>query len=148
MVLGVSNQPLCSLSLASLLPGQLYSRVSAPGSLPAQALPPINIANSLQWERINSKKSTPNKNIVFIKPLPGPLENISKDYLERIAAQCLPIMNKHYLAVVSLEEYEPNREFWGKLFRCSIIVNDNQIQILSSSSWRLEELIYCRKMFQ
>jgi DNA-dependent metalloprotease WSS1 len=66
------------------------------------------------WERINNKKSTPNKNIVFIKPLPGPYEKTSQDFLERIAAQCLPIMNKHHLAVVSLEEYEPNREFWGK----------------------------------
>jgi DNA-dependent metalloprotease WSS1 len=67
------------------------------------------------WERINNKKSTPNKNVVFIKPLPGPYEKISQDYLERIAAQCLPIMNKHHLAVVSFEEYEPNHEFWGKV---------------------------------
>jgi DNA-dependent metalloprotease WSS1 len=67
------------------------------------------------WERINNKKSTPNKNVVFIKPLQGPQEKPSHDYLERIAAQCLPIMNKHHLAVASLEEYEPNREFWGRL---------------------------------
>jgi len=67
----------------------------------------------LGWERINNKKSTPNKNIVFIKPRAGPDEAISKDYLERIAAQCLPIMNRNYLAVASLEEYEPNLEFWG-----------------------------------
>ncbi|KAE9381771.1 WLM-domain-containing protein [Stipitochalara longipes BDJ] len=76
----------------------------------------------LGWERINSKTSTPNKNIVFIKPLPGPQESISKDYLERIAAQCLPIMKKHHLAVVSLEEYEPNREFWGRNFNNGEIV--------------------------
>lgn len=68
----------------------------------------------LGWERINIKQSAPNKNIVFIKPLPGSSEKIAKDYLERIAAQCLPIMNRHHLAVVSLEEYEPNREFWGQ----------------------------------
>jgi hypothetical protein len=67
----------------------------------------------LGWERINSKSSTPSKNIVFIKPQPGPDENLSKNFLERIAAQCLPIMNSHHLAVVSLEEYQPNREFWG-----------------------------------
>jgi hypothetical protein len=54
----------------------------------------------LGWERINAKKSSPH-------------ENISKEFLERIAAQCLPIMNKHHLAVLSLEEYEPNLEFWG-----------------------------------
>jgi hypothetical protein len=70
----------------------------------------------LGWERINTKKTTPNKNIVFLKPLAGSQENISRDYLERIAAQCLPIMNKYHLAVVSLEEYEPNREFWGRNF--------------------------------
>ncbi|PBP19253.1 potassium transporter [Diplocarpon rosae] len=70
----------------------------------------------LGWERINVKRSQPNKNIVFIKPRPGPDEQTSKDYLERIAAQCLPVMNKHHLAVVSLEEYEPNHEFWGRNF--------------------------------
>jgi hypothetical protein len=69
----------------------------------------------LGWERMNTKKSSPNKNIVFIKPRPGPNELKAKEYLERIAAQCLPIMNKEYLCVVSLEEYEPNYEFWGLL---------------------------------
>jgi hypothetical protein len=68
----------------------------------------------LGWERINAKRSSPNKNIVFIKPRPGPLESAAKDFLGRIAAQCLPIMNKYHLAVVSLEEYEPNLEFWGR----------------------------------
>jgi hypothetical protein len=68
----------------------------------------------LGWERINAKRTPPNKNIVFIKPLTGSYEETAKDFLERIAAQCLPIMNKHYLAVVSLEEYEPNLEFWGE----------------------------------
>lgn len=67
----------------------------------------------LGWERLNVKRTSPNKNIVFMKPRPGPDESTSQDFLERIAAQCLPIMNKHHLAVVSLEEYEPNREFWG-----------------------------------
>jgi hypothetical protein len=67
----------------------------------------------LGWERINAKRAPPNKNIVFIKPLAGAYEQTAKDFLKRIAAQCLPIMTKHYLAVVSLEEYEPNLEFWG-----------------------------------
>jgi hypothetical protein len=39
-------------------------------------------------QRLNAKKTQPNGNIVFIKPLPGPDEEIAKDYLERIAAQC------------------------------------------------------------
>lgn len=67
----------------------------------------------LGWERLNAKRTPPNKNIVFIKPLHGPTESTSKDFLERIAAQCVPIMSKNHLAVVSLEEYEPNLEFWG-----------------------------------
>jgi hypothetical protein len=76
----------------------------------------------LGWERLNAKKSAPNKNVVFIKPLKGPHESVSKDFLERIAAQCLPIMNKHHLAVVSLEEYEPNLEFWGRNFNGGEII--------------------------
>lgn len=67
----------------------------------------------LGWERINVKKTPPNKNIAFIKTLPAVDEATSKDFLERIAAQCLPIMNNNHLAVVSLEEYEPNTEFLG-----------------------------------
>ncbi|KAL5320636.1 hypothetical protein ACEPPN_011446 [Leptodophora sp. 'Broadleaf-Isolate-01'] len=82
----------------------------------------------LGWERINVKQSQPNKNVVFIKPLPGPDEKTSKDYLERIAAQCLPIMNRHHLAVVSLEEYEPNLEFWGRNFN-----NGEVIQLVLKS---------------
>jgi hypothetical protein len=78
----------------------------------ASTSPTINMP--LGWERINVKQTQPNKNIVFIKPIAGPDENTAKDFLQRIAAQCLPVMNKHHLAVVSLEEYEPNLEFWGK----------------------------------
>ncbi|KAE8442283.1 hypothetical protein EG329_003483 [Mollisiaceae sp. DMI_Dod_QoI] len=82
----------------------------------------------LGWERINARTSGPNKNIVFIKPLPGPDTNTSKDFLERIAAQCFPIMQKHHLAVVSLEEYEPNLEFWGRNFN-----NGEVIQLVLKS---------------
>ncbi|TVY73354.1 DNA-dependent metalloprotease WSS1-like protein [Lachnellula suecica] len=70
----------------------------------------------LGWQRLNEKKVSPNKNIVFIKPLKGPDEAIARDFLERIAAQCAPIMNRHYLAVASLEEYEPNNSFVGRNF--------------------------------
>ncbi|TVY37059.1 DNA-dependent metalloprotease WSS1-like protein [Lachnellula cervina] len=108
----------------------------------------------LGWERINNKKSTPNKNIVFIKPRPGPEEAISKDYLERIAAQCLPIMNRNYLAVVSLEEYEPNLEFWGRNFNNGEII---QLVLKSPSTGRwlpfkfvqmvmMHELAHCKEM--
>ncbi|KAG9248856.1 WLM domain-containing protein [Calycina marina] len=87
----------------------------------------------LGWERINAKCSAPNKNIVFIKPRPGPDESISKDFLERIAAQCLPIMNKHALVVVSLEEYEPNLEFWGRNFNTGEVI---QLVLKSPSTGR------------
>ena len=86
----------------------------------------------LGWERINEKSVSPNKNIVFIKPRPGPYENFAKDYLERIAAQCLPIMNKHILALVSLEEYEPNREFWGTQRLLTLTLNSNFQQVGTS----------------
>jgi hypothetical protein len=69
----------------------------------------------LGYERMNVKQNVPNKNIVFIKPLPGSMEGTSKDFLERVAAQCLPLMKKHHLAVVSLEEYAPNSEFLGMM---------------------------------
>ncbi|KAH6675693.1 WLM domain-containing protein [Halenospora varia] len=87
----------------------------------------------LGWERINNKKSQPNKNIIFIKPLPGSTETTAKDFLERIAAQCLPIMNKNYLAVVSLEEYEPNLEFWGRNFNNGEVI---QLVLRSPSTGR------------
>jgi hypothetical protein len=42
----------------------------------------------LGLQRLNVKKSRPNDNINFIKPLAGPDEKIAQDFLERIAAQC------------------------------------------------------------
>jgi hypothetical protein len=39
-------------------------------------------------QRLNVKKSQPNPNIVFIKPLKGKDEAVAQDFLERIAAQC------------------------------------------------------------
>jgi hypothetical protein len=40
------------------------------------------------WQRLNERKTQPNPNIVFIKPLEGPDKKIAQDFLERIAAQC------------------------------------------------------------
>ncbi|KAI6250036.1 DNA-dependent metalloprotease [Erysiphe necator] len=108
----------------------------------------------LGWERINTKKSSPNKNVVFIKPRPGPDESTSQKYLERIAAQCVPIMKKHHLYVVTLEEYEPNLEFWGRNFN-----NGEVIQLVlkspSTNRWLpfnfvqmvfMHELAHCKEM--
>lgn len=53
-------------------------------------------------QRINAKKSHPNDRIVFIKPLKGPDEKTSQDFLERISAQCgkypHPLLNILYFA--------------------------------------------------
>jgi hypothetical protein len=72
--------------------------------------------------RLNQQASThPNDRIVFIKPLPRPPSDqasfdLADTFLRAIAAQCLPIMKKHYLSVTTLEEYEPNPEFIGRNF--------------------------------
>lgn len=72
--------------------------------------------------RLNQRPSAhPNDRIVFIKPLPRPPSDqasydLADTFLRAIAAQCLPIMKKHYLSVTTLEEYEPNPEFIGRNF--------------------------------
>lgn len=73
-------------------------------------------------QRLNARRTQPNANIVFIKPLPGPDSAIAENFLERIAAQCLPIMKEHHLSVVTLEEYEPNREFVGRNFNAGEVI--------------------------
>lgn len=72
--------------------------------------------------RLNHQKSShPNDRIIFIKPLPRAATQTSDAetadlFLRAIAAQCLPIMKKHWLSVTTLEEYEPNKEFMGRNF--------------------------------
>ncbi|KAF7545380.1 hypothetical protein G7Z17_g9202 [Cylindrodendrum hubeiense] len=106
------------------------------------------------YQRLNEKKSQPNPNIVFIKPLTGPDEKIARDFLERIAAQCRPIMREHHLYVTSLEEYEPNREFVGRNFNAGEVV---QLVLKSPSTGRwlpfdyvqmvmMHELAHCKQM--
>jgi hypothetical protein len=46
--------------------------------------------------------------------LKGPNEEIAKDILIRIAAKVVPIMKNQGMDVMSLEEFEPNREFVGR----------------------------------
>jgi len=50
----------------------------------------------------------------FITPLKGADEEIARDILNRVAAKVVPIMKKHGIDVMSLEEFEPNREFVGR----------------------------------
>ncbi|KAF7543494.1 hypothetical protein G7046_g9988 [Stylonectria norvegica] len=106
------------------------------------------------YQRLNEKKSQPNPNIVFIKPLKGPDEKIAQDFLERIAAQCRPVMREHYLYVTSLEEYEPNREFVGRNFNAGEVV---QLVLKSPRTGRwlpfdyvqmvmMHELAHCKQM--
>ncbi|TEY63698.1 hypothetical protein BOTCAL_0152g00170 [Botryotinia calthae] len=108
----------------------------------------------LGWERINAKRTQPNNNIVFIKPLSGEDQAKSQEFLERIAAQCTPIMNKHHLAVASLEEYLPNLEFWGRNFNNGEVI---QLVLKSPSTGRwlpfkfvqmvmMHELAHCKQM--
>ncbi|KAF5875435.1 putative wlm domain-containing protein [Botrytis fragariae] len=108
----------------------------------------------LGWERINAKRTQPNSNIVFIKPLSGEDQSKSQEFLERIAAQCTPIMNKHHLAVASLEEYPPNLEFWGRNFNNGEVI---QLVLKSPSTGRwlpfkfvqmvmMHELAHCKQM--
>ncbi|EQL00215.1 WLM domain containing protein [Ophiocordyceps sinensis CO18] len=105
-------------------------------------------------QRLNARKSQPNPNIVFIKPLPGPTETVAQGFLERIAAQCVPIMRKHRLYVMSLEEYEPNREFVGRNFNAGEVV---QLVLKSphTGHWlpfeyvqmvMMHELAHCKQM--
>ncbi|KAI9781152.1 MAG: hypothetical protein M1839_006260 [Geoglossum umbratile] len=73
-------------------------------------------------ERINARQRSPNDRIVFIKPLDGPDKALAQDFLERVAAICSPIMKANHLAVMSLEEYEPNLEFVGRNFNAGEVI--------------------------
>ncbi|KAI1779788.1 WLM-domain-containing protein [Hypoxylon cercidicola] len=108
----------------------------------------------LGFERINAKKSQPNERIVFIKPLEGPDKAIAQAFLERIAAQCLPVMRENHILVTSLEEYEPNREFVGRNFNAGEVV---QLVLKSPSTGQwlpfnyvqmvmMHELAHCKQM--
>ncbi|OTB13907.1 hypothetical protein K445DRAFT_319441 [Daldinia sp. EC12] len=108
----------------------------------------------LGYERINARKSQPNDHIVFIKPLEGPDKEIAQQFLERIAAQCLPIMREHHISVVSLEEYEPNREFVGRNFNAGQVIQ-LVLKSLSTRQWlpfnyvqmvMMHELAHCKQM--
>ena len=76
----------------------------------------------LGFERLNERTQRPNANVNFIKPLPGPDSAIAKDFLERIAAQCYPIMKEHYISVMALEEHEPSPEFLGRNFNAGEVI--------------------------
>lgn len=78
----------------------------------------------LGLQRLNERIQRPNANINFIQPLPdrGRDTSIARDFLERIAAQCYPVMKQHSLAVMTLAEHEPNPEFLGRNFNAGEVV--------------------------
>jgi hypothetical protein len=105
-------------------------------------------------ERINARRRSPNDRIVFIKPLEGPDRALAQDFLERVAAVCYPIMKANHLAVMSLEEYEPNMEFVGRNFNAGEVV---QLVLKAPYSGRwlpfrhvqmvmMHELAHCKQM--
>ncbi|KKY38282.1 putative wlm domain-containing protein [Diaporthe ampelina] len=104
-------------------------------------------------QRLNAKKTQPNDRVVFIKPLKGKDEAVAQEFLERIAAQCLPIMKEHHLSITTLEEYEPNPEFVGRNFNAGEIIQ--LVLKARSGHWlpfnyvqmvMMHELAHCRQM--
>lgn len=76
----------------------------------------------LGFERLNERRKRPNELINFIKPLPSPDEDLARDFLERVAAVCYPVMKANHIAVMALEEHEPNREFVGRNFNAGEVI--------------------------
>lgn len=78
----------------------------------------------LGFLRLNERSQRPNSHINFIQPLPnrGSDTAIAQCFLERIAAQCYPIMKEHGLAIMTLAEHEPNAEFLGRNFNAGEVI--------------------------
>jgi DNA-dependent metalloprotease WSS1 len=74
-------------------------------------------------QRLNARPSShPTPHVGFIKPLPGPGTERARQILSRVAAICHPILAEHHLAVMTLEEHEPNREFLGRNFNAGEVI--------------------------
>ena len=107
----------------------------------------------LGFERLNERAKHPNPHINFIKPLPGVSEVASQSFLERIAAQCCPVMKANHIYVMSLEEYAPNPEFAGRNFNAGEVI---QLVLKSrNGAWlpfkhvqmvMMHELAHCKQM--
>jgi DNA-dependent metalloprotease WSS1 len=108
----------------------------------------------LGFQRLNERTQRPNANISFIKPLPDrPDTHVAQDFLDRIAAQCYPIMKEHYISVVTLEEYPPNPEFLGRNFNAGeviqLVLKDKSGRWLSFNLVQkvmMHELAHCKQM--
>ncbi|KAF2773940.1 WLM-domain-containing protein [Teratosphaeria nubilosa] len=108
----------------------------------------------LGFQRLNERTQRPNQNINFIKPIPNrPDTPVAQDFLERIAAQCYPIMKEHYISVMALEEYDPNPEFLGRNFNAGeaiqLVLKDRSGRWLSFKFVQMvmmHELAHCKQM--
>ncbi|KAH9832410.1 DNA-dependent metalloprotease WSS1 [Teratosphaeria destructans] len=108
----------------------------------------------LGFQRLNERTQRPNQNINFIKPVPNrPDTPIAQDFLERIAAQCYPVMKEHYISVMALEEYDPNPEFLGRNFNAGeviqLVLKDRSGRWLSFKFVQMvmmHELAHCKQM--
>ncbi|KAF1824939.1 WLM-domain-containing protein [Dissoconium aciculare CBS 342.82] len=107
----------------------------------------------LGFERLNERQQRPNANINFIKPLETADKAIAEDFLQRIAAQCYPVMKKNHISVMSLEEYPPNPEFLGRNFNAGeviqLVLKNKQGQWLSMKFVQMvmmHELAHCKQM--
>ncbi|TID14406.1 WLM-domain-containing protein [Venturia nashicola] len=107
----------------------------------------------LGFERINARTLQPNALINFIRPLPGPDEEHSRDFLSRIAAQCYPIMKGNHTAVMALAEHEWNPEFAGRNFNAGELIE--LVLRGKSGQWlpfkhvqlvMMHELAHCKEM--
>lgn len=103
------------------------------------------------FQRLNERKQRPNSRIDFIKAIDN--HPNGEDFLNRIAAQCFPVMNKAGINVRSLEEYEPNPEFLGRNFNggevIQLVLKDKQGRWLSLNFVQMvmmHELAHCKQM--
>jgi hypothetical protein len=99
--------------------------------------------------RLNERTQRPNPLINFIK---AP-DATSLDFLNRIAAQCYPIMKQNHISVMSLEEFPPNNEFLGRNFNAGeviqLVLKDKQGRWLGFKFVQMvmmHELAHCKQM--
>lgn len=99
--------------------------------------------------RLNERTQRPNPLINFIKAPDPP----SLDFLNRIAAQCYPVMKQNHISVMSLEEFPPNNEFLGRNFNAGeviqLVLKDKQGRWLGFKFVQMvmmHELAHCKQM--
>jgi hypothetical protein len=99
--------------------------------------------------RLNERTQRPNPLINFIKAS----DPTSLDFLNRIAAQCYPVMKQHHISVMSLEEFPPNNEFLGRNFNAGeviqLVLKDKQGRWLGFKFVQMvmmHELAHCKQM--